>query len=496
MQVHKSVVINVIGGAWLGILVVLTTPWFIADLGLEGFALIGIWQLLLYISLIFDLGLSASCARELSRCTGLDLDRTWYRSFFLLFERPMIAIASAIFLLILLGAPWLAGSWLDVRTYPEDEVVAIFRLMAVCVSLQFLTAFHLNALAGLQRMGVMNAVQIFNNTLRYLGGAAVLAVTEGIFAFFVFQAAAAAVGLVLARWNVVRVVGGRETPNGPARDAGSLRRFMVFSGGMFFTAASGALLANADRIVMSKMMSAEILGKYTVALTAIGLLQTLIFAFHRAYFPRFSELNAAGDPERLKRTYYDACALVGSVVIPVALVFAVFTPELFTVWLGWTEPDTVTVSRLLVLGFVLSGVMWLPAAYQQAIGWTRLHAMLMAATVLGGVPLLILCVQRFGLVGASALMVTHGVIEITLGLWLMNRVCFPGENLLWYRRVIGGPLLWSLPVVALSRVLMPHDLGRPAYAAWILATCAMLALVGVLDKRRRSAHKASAIGEG
>jgi O-antigen/teichoic acid export membrane protein len=399
-------------------------------------------------------------------------------------------------LLIMLSAPWLAGSWLNVRVYPEDRVATIIRLMAVSVSFQFISAFYLNALAGLQRMGVMNAVQIFNNTLRYLGGAAVLAATDGIFAFFAFQAAAAGVGMALARWNVARIVGGRETPDIPAGDAGSLRRFMVFSGGMFFTAASGALLSNADRIVVSRMMSAEVLGKYTVALTAIGLLQTVIFAFHRAYFPRFSELNAAGDPERLKHTYYDACTLVGSVVIPVALVFAVFTPELFTVWLGWTEPDTVTVSRLLVLGFVLSGVMWLPAAYQQAIGWTRLHASLMAVTLVGGVPLLVLCVDRIGLIGASALMITHGVIEITLGLWLMNRVCFPGENMLWYRRVIGGPLLWSLPVVALSWVLMPHDLSRPACAAWILVTCATLALVGALDdQRRRSALKASAAGD-
>ena len=60
---------------------------------------------------------------------------------------------------------------------------------------------------------------------------------------------------------------------------------------MFFTAAAGALLSNADRMVIGQMLSAEQLGRYTVALAAIGLLQTLIFAFHRAYFPRFSQLH-------------------------------------------------------------------------------------------------------------------------------------------------------------------------------------------------------------
>jgi hypothetical protein len=55
------------------------------------------------------------------------------------------------------------------------------------------------------------------------------------------------------------------------------------------------------------------------------------------------------------------------------------------------------------------------------------------------------------LAGAAALMLTHGLIEITFGLWLMNRVCFPGENLSWYWRVLGVPMLVSAPVVALSK---------------------------------------------
>ena len=487
MQIHKSVVINFIGGAWLGVLIVLTTPLFIAVLGLEGFGLIGIWQLLFYVSLIFDLGLGASCARELARYKGLNLEQAKYRTLLTLFERPVVAIGLVILSLIILGAPWLAGSWLDVRAYSKDQVQTIVRLMAISISLQFITAFYLNVLSGLQRMGVMNAVQTFNNSTKYLGGAAVLMLTHGIQAFFIFQVAAAGAGLLLARWNIARIIGVRRAEDRQLADAGSLRQFMTFSGGMFLTALFGALISNADRMVVSKMMSGEALGKYTVALTAIGLLQTLIFAFHRAYFPRFSELNAAGNPAVLKSVYYNACALVGTVVVPVALVFACFTPELFTVWLGWNSPDMVAVSRLLVLGFILSGVMWLPAAYQQAIGWTRLHATLMAIAVLAGVPLLIFSVERFGLIGASALMVMHGLMEVTVGLWIMNRFCFPGESLLWYRRVLIGPMLLSLPVVLLSKALMPPDLARVGNAAWLAATCCALVLVVVAVRRRRSA---------
>ena len=492
VQTHKSVVVNVISGVWLGVLIVATTPWFIADLGLEGFALIGIWQLIFYISLILDGGLGASCSRELSRYRGLNLAPYRYRNLFALFERPILVLGLTIVLLIATASSRMATHWLDMRTYPNDEVATAIRWMAVSVSLQFITAFYLNVLTGLQRMGAMNAVQIFNNSVKYLGGVAVVALSDGILPFFVYQAVAAGMGLLLARWIVVRSIGTSAPNDRLAVEVDSLRRHMMFSGGMFFTAACGALVSNADRMVVSKMMSGEDLGKYTVALTAIGLLQTIVFAFHRAYFPRFCELHAAGDPMHMKTVYYHACGAVGTVIVPLALLAMGFTPELFTVWLGWSKPDMVEVSRWLLFGFTLSGVMWLPAAYQQAIGWTQLHAILMAVTLLVGVPLMIICVDRLGLVGASALMVAHGAIEITAGLWIMNKACFPGENLLWYRHVIVAPLLVGLPVVVVSKAMLPHDLGRVGVAVWIVVTAVALAL-SVLGARWLISRPRSAI---
>jgi O-antigen/teichoic acid export membrane protein len=483
MHIHKSVVVNFAAGLWLGLLIVATTPWYVADLGLEGFALVGIWQLLFYIALVFDFGFGAACARELARGTGAGADGPRQRATFLLFERPVVGVALVMLMSMALAAPWLAGSWLDVRGYTQHEVSNAMRMMAAAVALQFVTAFQFNALAGLQRMGTMNLVQTAYNTARYLGGAAVLALSEGIVAFFAFQALAAAAGLAIARVQVMRSLGASE---GRPTEALSLREHAGFSGGMFLTAAAGALLANADRIAVSRMLSAETLGKYTVALTAIGLLQTLVFAFHRAYYPRFAELSAAGNPERLKAAYRDACDLVGAVLVPVALFCMVFTPELYRVWLGHAAEDTLLVSRLLLAGFVLSGVMWLPAAYQQAIGWTRLHVGLMSSALLLGLPLLLICVHRFGLVGAASLMLLHGLLQITVGIGLMNRACFPGETARWYASVLGRPLLASVPVLVLAAATWPSSPGRIASAAWLLAVCAVLGFTSWFAYLRRA----------
>ena len=488
-QAQKNVLINLLGGAWGGLLIVVTTPWFVSRLGLEGFGLIGIWQLLFYLSLTLDFGLGTSCAREFARSKGLQRSSAHCRRLLALFETPVAAIALLLAISVYFGSSWLAHSWLNFKVYEAADVTLALQVMAISISLQFLAAFYANGLAGLQELGAMNAVQMLNNAVKYLGGAAILLAANDLITFFAFQAVAALVSAALARFVLMRRIGADDEP-GVHATVGPLRQFARYSAGIFFTAVCGALLTNADRIAVSKLMSAEALGRYSVALTAIGLLQMLVIAFHRAYYPRFAQLHAAGLRDQLRHVYYQACALVGFTVIPVALVVGVFAPQLLYAWIGWSDWDTALTLRLLVFGFALSGVMWLPAAYQQATGWTRLHATLMAATLLTGVPLLPLAIHELGLVGASVLMVLHGILEITLGLWLMNRRCFPGENLKWYRQVIGWPLAISLPVVCISRVLMPRDLDRLSIAAWIGATCVvLLGLIAWWGKQRQARHQ-------
>lgn len=466
MQLKKSVLLNLAGGGWNAALILLTTPWYVARLGLEGFGIVAFWQLLFYLALVCDFGLGAACAREFSRYLGTGATRADLRRLLPVFERAVLAIAVAITVLLYAGAGWLAVSWLRVTEFPPAEVERSIQFMAASVAGQFVAAFYGNALAGLQRQGRMNALQIVGSTLRYLGGAIVLTVGGGLVAFFAWQVGAALAMAIAARVVLSRTFTEFASGTQAGREVG-LRGLLVFSGGMFFTAACAALVANADRMAVSRLLPAADLGRYSLALTAIGLLQILVFSFHRVYFPKFCELSASGDRERLRDVYLQGCTAVGLVVLPLAALFIAFTPELYRLWVGWSDAETVFTSRLLVIGFALSALMWLPAAYQQAIGWTRLHASLMAATLLVGVPLVVAAIRAFGLPGAPALLLMHGAIGLLVGLVLMNRVCFPGETLAWYRRVLMWPLVLSAPWVMLAWWLRPEAPDRLGIVVWV-----------------------------
>jgi O-antigen/teichoic acid export membrane protein len=480
----KSIGINFVGGLWTGVLVVSTTPFYVATLGLERFGLIGFWQLLLFISVIFDFGLGASLVREFSRYKGNNEPATKCRELLLTLQLVYVFAAMLVGATISFAASWLATNWLKLAVISTDEASLVIKLMAGSIALQFITTLYSSGLAGLQKHGAMNAFQMLGNTLKYLGGAVVLLVENSLTLFFAYQVFAALVVCWLTRRRLIGQLDKREVDPRPGFAFGHVRQLARYSAGMFLTALCGLLLANVDRILLSKLVPTDDFGKYTLAFTAAGLLQMVILAFYRSYFPRFSELKAAGDDDGLKQTYYQGCRYVGAIIVPAAVAAFVFAPELFRVWVGYQNETIIAVFRFLIVGTMCSGLMWLPAALQQAVGWTRLHVALMLLALGLGMPCLILGIQAYGTVGATAMVLAHGAVEISLGLWLMNRVLFPGENLRWYGLVVISPLAACLPVALGSAAFMPSDMDRFVSLGWLGATGILMLFSAIALNRR------------
>lgn len=315
----------------------------------------------------------------------------------------------------------------------------------------------------------MNALQIMGNTLRYGSGVAVLFWRADLIWFFAVQALVAAVQTFATRgvvWGMISEVAARR----PTFSVEIIRRLWRFSIGMAVTAIAAILLANADRIALSKMVSTSELGKYAIAFTATGLLHLAIQPFYRAFFPRYSELVSTGDTKRLRDEYFSSCGLMAVIIIPMGIVAWIFAPHLLLAWLGDYDQTITDVFRWLLIGITCSGLMWLPAAFQQAHGWTRLHAGMIAGALVVGAPVMVWAITIYGTIGATLIWGLHGVSDITLGLWLMHRRLLHGELLAWYRSVLLPPFLIGLPLVCLSRWLMPHGLNKWASLCWIGAT--------------------------
>jgi O-antigen/teichoic acid export membrane protein len=333
-------------------------------------------------------------------------------------------------------------------------------------------------LSGLQEHGWMNALQITANTLRYGLGVAVLFWRADLVWFFAVQAAVAGIQTLAIRrvlWEMIADPTARQ----PAYQGAIFKRVWRFSLGMALTAVSSVLLANADRIALSKMMPTAELGKYAVAFTATGLLQMGVQPFYRAFFPRYAELVSIGDAKRLRDEYFKSCRLMATVIIPLGIIGLMFAPQLFHAWLGRDDKTIIQVFRLLLVAITCAGLMWLPGAFQQAHGRPGLHAAMILGALVLGAPIMVWGIKTYGTIGATAVWLLHGISGLTLELWIMHRRMLKGELLAWYRSILGLPLLITIPLASLSWWLMPYGLHRWGNLAWI-GTTGVLVMAAIL----------------
>ena len=464
-----------IGGGWNGLLIVLATPWYVSLLSMEGYGLLGFWLMMQVMLSLCDLGLGATLIREFADSSGKKNSGEYRRNLLRTLEYVYWPMAVSLTVVLLFFADLIATNWLKFNMLSTEHVAYSLKLMGLALGLQFPCALYSSGLAGLQSQGIMNFLQMVGNSLRYGGGVAILFWRPDPLWFFGMQACVAGIQTIATRvvlWRMISVEGIRQSP--PVFQLVLLLRLWRFSTGMALTMMSGVLLANVDRLILSKLVSVEELGKYALAFTATGLLQMGIQPFYRAYFPRFAELIAKSDSVKLREEYYQGCRLVSCIVIPVAMIGWLFAPEIFMMWVGGDDKTIVLVFRWLLLGIASAGLMWLPAAFQQAHGWTRLHATMIAGALCLGGPSLFWTINKWGAAGATAVWVLHGVSDVTLGLWLMHKRLLPGEFMFWYRRVVLPPFFCSLPIVWLSWWLKPSGLDSWSNAAWLGITSLFL----------------------
>ena len=175
-----------------------------------------------------------------------------------------------------------------------------------------------------------------------------------------------------------------------------LQNLINFSSQMALTSLLAVLIANLDRILVLKLLPSEDFGRYSLSLTATGFLQLAIQPFYRSFFPKFSELYAKNEIDELENEYFFSNKLLSFSLIALSSIFFFFAHDLFNLWLNKVDINLVNTFRFLIIGMLLSGLGWLPAAFQQAIGWPHLHVKMMILALICGIPITVIFINLFG----------------------------------------------------------------------------------------------------
>ena len=469
---------NFAGSIWSALLGLIFVPIYLSYIGIEAYGLIGIFNSILAFIVLLDFGLSPTLNRELARLSGLDDHAQEMRDLKSTLERLNWISAIFIALLFVALAPLIARYWIQPKDLAVETVTQALLIMSVNIAIQFIVNFYIGGLMGLQKQILLNSINILCATLRFVGAFLVLIFySPTIRAFLLWQAIVLALQAVLMATTLKLSL--PETGKKGRFQKDLIRKIGRFAAGMTGITVVSLILTQTDKIILSKMLSLETFGYYSLAVTISTMaISVVINSISHAVYPQFSKLVASGDDAGLRVFYHRCCQIASAFLFPVIVMLALYS---YDILLLWTRSEQITSNTYILLSLVavgtgLNGLMWLPYFLQLAHGWTRLIFYVNAAAIIVLIPLMIYGVYHYGAMGGAVCWVALNASYILISAQLMHRKILKGELIKWYFADLLLPFIGAVSVALIGKLFLSSDATRIEMAVK-LSTIAVTAVL-------------------
>lgn len=453
MKPGRNLLAGLANSAWTAVVGLLVVPFYLNHLGIEAYGLIGFFVTLQALLQLLDLGLAPTINREVARCSAngqISEARTLLHSLAYVYWAMAVLIA----LLVFATAPLIAEHWFQDKGLPIQTILTSVMLMGLIVASRWPVGLYAGALMGAQRLTVSSGISMVMVTISNFGAVGILAfVSPTIEAFFTWQACTGliyALAMRLAAWQVL------QKPEGVRFDIGCLKRVWRFSVGMSGVAILAVILLQIDKLVLSKLLSLEAFGHYTLATVLAGGLNILITPLFNAIYPYMTHLVANHQEKQLTEFYRLGTRLFLSLLFPVAVTISVFSNDLI---LLWTRDQTIANSAspivsIFILGTAINGAMHFPFALQLAHGNSSLPLKIAFFLTIIFLPSTIVLANIYGAVGGAISWLMMNTIYLILGSWLTHRLLLKSLTIKWLITDIGIPMCLTLALTYTGGIIL------------------------------------------
>jgi len=454
MALKRNLIANYLGQGWVALMGLAFIPLYVRYLGIEAYGLIGLFALLQAWLSLLDMGMTPTLGREMARFTGGSHSAQSIRDLLRSIEVIALGIAVLIAGGIVLGANWIATSWLQAEALAVEVVAQAFMVMGLVAAIRFMESVYRSSIVGLQRQVLFNMVNSAMATLRGLGAVGVLVwVSASIEAFFIWQGLVSIVTLIILAVTTYASLPRAKRTGRFSLDA--LRGVWRFAGGMIGITFLALLLTQVDKVLLAKLLPLKDYGYYMLAAGVAGGVYVVITPIAQAFYPRLCELHARNDQAALIDTYHKGAQLVSVFGGSVAIVVILFAETFLRLWTQ--DPDlaqrTATLLCLLMLGNLLNGLMCIPYQTQLAHGWTSLAVRTNIVAVAVIVPAILWATPRFGAEGAAWVWVILNAGYCLISIHFMYRRILITEKWRWYLQDVIVPLIAGIAAVSILALL-------------------------------------------
>ncbi|HUN60012.1 MAG TPA: oligosaccharide flippase family protein [Candidatus Binataceae bacterium] len=448
-SVRRNLSANLISRILSGLVNLACVPIFLRVLGVSGYGLIGVWALLETFANLLDFGLSSTITREMAASSRKAGNADHIRDLVRTLELGYWSIGAILAGVIVLAAPVLARSWLHSNTVAESSLRSVVVLIGFLIFSRWPMSFYGGGLSGLERQVLLSWISLFFTATRNLGAAVViLLASPTTWAFFAWQLIINSIQTVILAvllWHCLPA-GSKPIPR-----LSLIRSIRRFAGGVTAVTIVSMVLTELDKIVISKQLSLEAFGYYSLAWQIAGSLYLVSTPVFTALFPAFARHVTAQDTPRLTEIYHHAAQVISILVLPAATTFIFLARQLVFAWTGsqQTAAHTWLAASLLTAGTAFNCIVSIPYALQLAYGCTAIAFWTNLASAFVTVPLLLLLTARFGSSGAAAVWLLINVSYLVTQVQLMHRRFLSRECLRWYLHDLAIPLFACVVVSCL-----------------------------------------------
>lgn len=451
MKIAKDLTFGILSSSIVAVISLAMVPFYVKNLGLEAYGLIGFYITLQAALKLLDMGLSPTVNREISR--SMEINDNSASEIVHTFELAFFSISILIFCSIFILSNSIAHSWLD-SNLKNSVLIHSIQLIGLNIAFRWPLGLYQGVLMGAEKITTSSIVTAVMTIIINLGSILlILFITNSIVLLFLWMALISAIHTLTMRYYANKSV---QKDSGVKFNFQRIKSVWKFSAGLSVVLITGTIFLQADKLIISKLVPLDEFGMYMVAATLASGLYVLLGPIFNVVYPRMSRLVAAEKYEELESFYCRGTLFLNQILFPIAITGAFFSFEVISLWTG----DEQIANRihlifsLLILGTMINGVMHFPYALQLAYGNSKIPMTINIILVFVFIPMLFVLVKEYGLLGGGVSWLVLNIIYFVIGWWITHTYLLRNIRLIWIMNSVLKPSIIALPVIYFGGLLI------------------------------------------
>lgn len=458
----KNILANLVGRFWSTLSNFLFVPFYIDILGFESYSIIGFTLIVAGFMAILDSGLTATLSREFARLDNTEEEK---RKIFKTLESSYFLISTVVIIFIYSFSSFIAHNWLNLSVYKPEKISFFLKIIGFDIGLQLLFRFYMGGLIGLEKQVRANIIQIgwgvFRNGLVLI----IILVEPKLELFFIWQLVTTIIFTTINRVILSNCFIPSTLPFFKFKiEKQVFDRIWRFASGMLLITLVSSFNIQLDKLVISKLLSIENLGYYTLSVSLSMILLTLVNPFSVALLPRFTALYSTNKNVEASKLFYRVNSLLSFLIFSVLANMFFFPKEIIWAWTG-NMKLAVNVSTLLpiiVISYGMLALAVIPYSIAIANGYTKLNNIIGILSLIITLPGYWYATTNYGASGTALVFCFVQTITTLVYLYIIKK------------KFLSGILIYDLYV---KRLLVP------IFISLIIAYCFSLLDYFIISSR-------------